>query len=77
MILSGQTYKCVSNETFDSVALNVYGAEKYACELLCANPSLCNITMFTGGEVLQLPVVEVSENEDGEEYAPTKAPWKE
>ena len=34
MTLSGQGYRCSAGETFDSVALNVYGDEKYACELL-------------------------------------------
>lgn len=79
MTLSGQTYTCSAGETFDSVALEVYGDEKYSCELLNANPSLCRIPIFAGGEVLELPIVEMTEEEDEEEneYMPASAPWKE
>ena len=77
MTLSGQEYRCSAGETFDSVALRVYGDEKYACELLCANPALCTLPVFLGGEVLELPVVEIPENGEGEEYMPATAPWKE
>lgn len=77
MTLSGQTYTCSAGETFDSVALEVYEDEKYSCELLNANPSLCRIPIFAGGEVLELPVVEVSEEGEDNEYMPATAPWKE
>lgn len=78
MILSGQTYRCSAGETFDSVSLSVYGDEKYACELLCANPALCTKMIFAGGEILDIPVVEITEQEsDGETYMPPVAPWKE
>lgn len=77
MTLSGQGYKCSAGETFDSVALDVYGDEKYACELLNANPALCTKPMFTGGEVLDLPVVEIPADDADEAYAPATAPWKE
>lgn len=80
MILSGMQYQCVAGETFDSVALEVYGDEAYACELLCANPLLCMIPIFTGGELLELPVVEVTDDEDEEDeeaFMPPDAPWKE
>lgn len=82
MNLSGQIYICRAGETWDSIALKVYGNEKYACELLNANPSLSSIPIFVGKEVLKLPVVEMPEDvEDDEmeadEYMPAKAPWKE
>lgn len=77
MTLTGQTYTCSGGETFDSVALEVYGSEKYACELLCANPALCLIPEFTGGEVLQLPEVEFPPEENEESAMPANAPWKE
>ena len=77
MTLSGQTYTCSAGETFDSVALEVYEDEKYSCELLNANPSLCRIPIFAGGEVLELPVVEVSEEDEDDDYMPATAPWKE
>lgn len=77
MTLSGKGYRCSAGETFDSVALTVYGNEKYACELLNANPALCTIPIFTGGEVLLLPVVEIPEDEGDVEKMPDRAPWKE
>lgn len=77
MTLSGNTYHCAGGETFDSVALKVYGNEKYSCEILCANPSYCRIPVFTGGEILQLPVVVIPEEDDEGMILNTKAPWKE
>lgn len=75
MTLSGYVYVCSAGETFDSVALSVYGDEQYAADLLCANPDKDAIWMFEGGEILKLPKVEATEN-DGEIQAVTTAPWK-
>ena len=58
MMLSGLGYQCASGETFDQVALKLYGDEKYASDLLNANPALCGRVVFDGGEILTLPVVE-------------------
>lgn len=77
MTLSGKTYRCSAGETFDSVALSIYGDEVYACELLNANPALCCKQIFTGGEVLALPIVEITEINSGIRYMPEIAPWKE
>ena len=79
MILSGTMYQCTAGETFDSVALEVYGDEKYACEILNANPDLCLVPIFSGGELLDLPVVEVPDEDDEDEEYPesTIPPWKE
>lgn len=78
MTLSGYGYKCSGGETFDSIALEVYGAEKYSAELLCANPALCGIQVFEGGELVLLPVVEIlGANSGTDDAMPEKAPWKE
>lgn len=79
MTLSGTQYQCVAGETWDSVALEVYGDESYSYELLCANPTLCMIPIFTGGELLDLPIVEIpeEEGENDEAFMPPDAPWKE
>lgn len=74
MILSGQIYKCKAGETFDAIALTVYGDTKYASDLLCANPDKCNIQVFAGGEKLNLPQVVIYANNN---TMPAKAPWKE
>ena len=76
MTLSGEQYYCVAGETFDSIALTVYGDEKYACEILTANPAACMIPVFTGGELLDLPVVEIPKKTE-DDFMPAKAPWKE
>ena len=76
MTLSGHKYKCKAGETFDSVALTVYGDEQYACELLNANPLLCLTAVFAGGEELDLPVVAIPEKTPGTNM-PVTAPWKE
>lgn len=78
MEYSGYAYRCVSGETWDSVAFDIYGDEKYAAELLCMNPEHDRKSVFTGGEELYLPEIDVPEDmpEDGGEL-PATAPWKE
>lgn len=69
------TYHCSAGETWDSVALKIYGDEKYACDLMMENPTLCLITMFTGGEEIRTPDLDIPDGEA--EYVPATAPWKE
>ena len=73
MTLSGQVYVCSNQETFDSISLVIYGDERYAADLMNANPTLCEKLIFDGGEILKLPVVEIAETES----EPMRAPWKE
>lgn len=75
--LSGFLYRCSAGETFDKVALNIYDHEKYAADLMNANPGYVRRAVFQGDEVLSLPVVEIPEGERENEYAPSTAPWKE
>lgn len=77
MELSGMIYQCSAGETFDSVALEVYGDSNFAADLLSANPSHCRKGVFNGGEELELPVVEVAEEGSSEDYTASNAPWKE
>jgi hypothetical protein len=51
------TITAVRGEAFDSLALVLYGNEKYASELLLANPNLCHKIIFDGGEVLNVPQI--------------------
>lgn len=75
MILSGYVYQASAGETFDAVAMAVYGDEKYAAELLQANVTHCEKLVFTGGEELRLPVIEiVAEEHTGQQIS--TAPWK-
>ena len=71
MRLSGYVYLCAGGDTFDSAALDVYGDEKYAAELLNANPRYAQRMVFKGGETLALPVID-----SGGTAAEAKAPWR-
>lgn len=78
MIDSGYVYTAAAGETWDAIALSLYDDEAKAADLLAANPPLSRISVFSGGEVLTLPVVEVVDAENEEEAElPAKAPWKE
>lgn len=78
MKMSGFAYVCSGGETFDSIALELWGDEKHAADLLCANPEKCTQQVFTGGEELYVPVVEMPEDNDDETVTePSKAPWRE
>lgn len=76
MTYSGYIHHCSAGETFDSVALKIYGDEKYAAELLSANPTHCEKMVFSGGEKLRLPVVAIAQDDRSGEQIGT-APWKE
>lgn len=73
--MSGYEYHCAANDSFDGVALEVYGDEKYAADLMNANPEYCGMTVFNGGEVLLIPALDVPEDDEGA-MANTIAPWK-
>ena len=75
MEMSGYGYTCSAGETFDSVSRSVYGDERYAADLICANPEHGQRVVFAGGELLYLPRIIVPKKEDG--ALPVKAPWKE
>lgn len=77
MKTTGETYTCRAGETFDSIALHLFGDETYSAALLCVNPLLSRTPLFTGGEVLQLPDIELPETETINVYMPATAPWKE
>lgn len=76
MTLSGRQYVCSAGEQIDLIALTIYGNEKYACELLCANPHYALTQTFVGGEVLDIPVVAYSANNPGAITMSDVAPWK-
>lgn len=75
MRLEDGTYLCRAGESFDSVALGLYGDEKYAGRLLEANAGLWKKLRFAGGEKLTVPEIEITADRDG--VAISAAPWKE
>ena len=73
----GFSYTCAEGETFDSISLNLYGNERYACELLKANPALCRLMRFKGGEALTVPTVYIPDTGNAlENLTHAVAPWK-
>ena len=71
--MSGFVWTASAGETFDMIALAVYGNEKYACDLMDANPKGARTARFEGGEEIAIPVVLAQNSESGL----TDAPWKE
>ena len=74
MTMSGYQYNTAGGETFDSIAREVYGNEKYAAELMCANPHLTDLSVFTGQEAILLPQIDLT---DAVDELPAKAPWED
>lgn len=78
MTLTGYVYKCSGGETFDSIAGEIYGEERYSADLLNANPEHCGTIVFEGGETLYIPVVDMPDTEEDETITePITAPWRE
>ena len=75
MNMSGYGYRASAGESAMSIARDIYGDEKYAADLLCANPELALKARMTGGELWRLPVIDKPTDETQE--LPDKAPWKE
>lgn len=73
MVMSGYFLTAVCGETWDGIAREIYGHERYAADLICANPSLSDKMIFTGGERLRLPKVRSTDTTAG---LPVTAPWK-
>lgn len=76
MIISENVWIASSGESFDMIAFNVYGDEKYASEIMTANPTLCDKMNMTGGEIVKLPVIDIPEDIE-EDYESANAPWKD
>lgn len=62
-------YTASANETFDLIALHIYGDERYSYLLLQANPQHCHKIFMEGGEVLDAP-------ERDQEDKALLPPWK-
>lgn len=74
MQMTGYKYIASGGQTFDTIAMEMYGDEKYAADLMCANPELATKAFFTGGEGVRLPEVDLPVQ--GEESQPVTAPWR-
>ena len=50
-------YIAQGGDTFDSIALAAYNEERMASTIIAANPDLCDVLIFEGGELIQIPIV--------------------
>lgn len=63
-------YTARGGDTFDSIALSAYNEERMASTIIAENPDYCDVLIFEGGEVLQIPIVEDVTTPD------TLPPWR-
>lgn len=63
MDTSGYTStRAVAGDTFDLLALLAYYNEKMAHVLIQANPEYQDVLIFSGGELLRVPMVETTQS---------------
>ena len=65
----GYLYTTLAGDTFDSIALDFYNDESLSSAIIQANLQYRDVIIFEGGEVLQIPIIEVP-------AAATLPPWK-
>ncbi len=53
-------YKTVQGDTFDIIALKIWGDEKKACHLLGANPGIKNLFFLNAGVSIIIPEIETT-----------------
>lgn len=69
-IMGCRQYACKSGESFDLLAGQAYGQETMSTAIMRANPDLCDVVLFDGGEQISIPVVDVVQSPD------TLPPWR-
>lgn len=62
-------YITKAGDTFDSIAFSVYGKEKYASEIMKANPDLIKTIIFDAEIEVKIPEIDL-------EAESTLPPWK-
>ncbi len=73
--IKGQ-FTCAAGDQWDWLALIFYKSEKYAADLMSANPEYSGVSVFSGGEKILIPRIEDTEYNEEAEMAVTSAPWK-
>ena len=63
-------YTAQGGDTCDSIALAAYNEERMASTIITANPDLCDVLIFEGGELVRIPIVETVTTPD------TLPPWR-
>ena len=69
-VMGYKPYTCRAGDSFDLLAGQAYGEESMASAIIAANPDLCDVVIFDGGEAISLPLV------DRVETPETLPPWR-
>ena len=64
------TYTTVQGDTFDSIAFKLFGNEKYIKELMEVNTDHLTTIIFSSGEVLNVPEINVEYNISSDNLPP-------
>lgn len=64
-----KTYKTVQGDTWDGIAFNLYGDERFMTLLINANPGQVGTVVFSGNIVLSIPEKPVDASD-------TLPPWR-
>lgn len=70
VLANGFIYETMAGDTFDSISLDFYDDEHYSSEIIQANSNYRNTIIFSGGEVLEIPIIEDKTNN-------SLPPWKQ
>lgn len=62
-------YRSVAGDTWDQLALDIYGNQFYSTKLLAANPELSGQVTLEEGMILRIPIIESA-------TADSLPPWK-
>ena len=57
-------YKAVRGDTWDDIAAQAYGDGALMSVLLCANPELCRVVVFKGGELIRIPLIDEAASDE-------------
>lgn len=63
------SYQTVGGDTWDQLALDIYGNKHYASKLLAANPELSDYVILEEGIIMKIPILETAAVE-------SLPPWK-
>ena len=62
-------YRTTAGDTWDQLALDIYGNKFYSAKIMAENPELSNQVILEEGQILRIPIIE----RVGVESLP---PWK-
>lgn len=67
-----KTYTTIQGDTWDNIALAVYGSEKHADFLMQNNYPFLDILVFSSGTILNIPELPESKNQSLPAWRTTK-----